>query len=174
MKRDVAQRGFTLLELMVVALVVAVVAALTIPSIASLSRAAAATAAVDKTKGVVAIARDQARGLGLCLLVQPTPAFPAPGPYALQVSQVGCAGDQPLPGEPIPLRLEPLSSQITSLRLRQVVNDAVGADVTAVRFTRDGSLESPRTTVQVDATVDGLPRAYRIYPSAGTIEEVSP
>jgi prepilin-type N-terminal cleavage/methylation domain-containing protein len=167
-------RAFTLIEVMIVAMIFSIVAAIAVPSIVSMVRANASREVVARVESELASVRDRARGRDACFRFAPTPAFPSTGPYVLSVGTVACAGETPLDGQPVAVSAAAIGPKLKQLQMRTFVNGAPDATITSITFDRDGALSSPRTAVRFDLLVDDTKRAFLLYPAAGTIEEVAP
>lgn len=167
-------RAFTLIEVMIVAMIFAIIAAIAAPSIVSMVRANAGRDVVERVKSELATVRDRARGRDACLRFAPAPAFPAVGPYVLAVGAVACAGEPALAGQPVAVSAAAMSPKLKQLQMRTLVNGQPDQAVASLTFDRDGGLSSPTTAVRFDLLVDDTKRAFLLYPAAGTIEEIAP
>ena len=167
-------RAFTLIEVMIVAMIFAIVAAIAAPSIVAIVRANAGRDVVERVKSELAAVRDRARGRDACFRFAPTPAFPTAGPYVLAVEAVACAGEPALAGPPVAVSAAAMSPKLKQLQMRTLVNGQPNQAVTSITFDRDGALSSPTAAVRFDLLVDETRRALLLYPAAGTIEEIAP
>lgn len=176
------RRAFTLAEVMVALVIIGVLAAVSIPGIRQLASRAEADRAVRENATAVAAARDNARGRGVCLdyivreasRVRPVdyPAgviVPGIGPYEIDIWAVDCVGDPDNPTLPSFVFTRSVAESISQVLIRPVIGTPQ-APTDRVHFHRDGSLYDPVAQIQVDATVDGAPRRFKVYPAAGTIE----
>lgn len=173
-------RGFTLAEIMVVVVVIGVASAVAVPGIVTMVKASQGEQAVVESSSVLAAARDSARGRGVCLDyvlqnatsvagsdIPPRATHVAP-PYAVRIYLADCPGEPTLPVGTNRLMLDRKVSQlVTNVTL---VVDAAETD--RLHFNRDGGLISPACDALLTAEVSSLVRKFRIFPAAGTIEEL--
>jgi prepilin-type N-terminal cleavage/methylation domain-containing protein len=158
-------RGFTLLEVMVVLAIVGVLSASAVPSIVDMVKKADGEQAIVEATTSLAAARDSARNRAMCLDYVQTPATPNSGPYTLKVFDVACPGESARERRFVFERA--VSPTITSLVMTPMTPAAVPVDT--IHFDRNGALYAPIARMRIDVVVNGSPRAYSIYPAAGTI-----
>lgn len=151
---------------MVVLAIVGVLSASAVPSIVDMVKKAEGEQAVIESASALAAARDGARSQALCLDYVQSPTNPNAGPYSLKVFEVSCPG-----GDARAPRLvfeRAASPTITSLSVT-ALSTRGPERVDTIHFDRNGALYGPVAQMRVDAIVNGSPRAYSIYPAAGTI-----
>lgn len=146
--------------------IVGVLSASAAPSIINMVEKAEAEQAVVESARALAAARDGARSQGVCLDYVQFPPVPNAGPYTLRVFDVACPGQAPR--EPRLVIERAASTSITSLQVTSL-RSTFPERVTVIHFDRNGALYDPVAQLRVDAVVSGMPRAYFIYPAAGTI-----